>query len=101
MSEVSKLIQQIIADDALKKRMSDVKFSVSLDKTNNRMLELVAKSLNMKKVPFARDLIIAGLAEAIKELDLFSHEEFKEFLFSDKPVSEFTFTILESEDEEG
>jgi ABC-type Na+ transport system ATPase subunit NatA len=102
LSEVSKLIQHIIAEDALKKNMTEVKFSVSLDETHNRMLELTAKSLGMKKkkVPFARALIIAGLKEAMKELDLMNNDEFKEYLFSDKPTSEFTFTFLENQNEE-
>jgi hypothetical protein len=100
LSEVSKLIQHIIAEDALKKNMTEVKFSVSLDETHNRMLELTAKSLGMKKVPFARALIIAGLKEAMKELDLMNNDEFKEYLFSDKPTSKFTFTFLENQNEE-
>lgn len=100
MNEVSKLIQHILAEDALKKNSSEVKFSVSLDETHNRMLELTAKSLGMKKVPFARDLIIAALRDAMEELGLMEHDEFRDYLFSNLPTSEFNFSVLEPMEKE-
>lgn len=100
MSEVSKFIDHVIGESFMKNKKHEVKFTVSLDEIDNRKLELIAKSIGMKKVPFVRELIRAGISEAIQKLELNNSEEFKEFLFSDKPVDEFPVSFLEEAEEQ-
>ncbi|MFB5284882.1 hypothetical protein [Peribacillus sp. Hz7] len=99
MSEVSKFIDHVIGESVTKNRKHEVKFTVSLDETDNRKLELIAKSLGLKKVPFVRELIRAGIIEAIQKLELNKSDEFKDFLFNDKSVDEFPISFLEEDKE--
>lgn len=99
VSEVSKFIDQVIGESVMKNRKHEVKFTVSLDEIDNRKLELIAKSLGLKKVPFVRELIRAGIIEAIQKLELNKSDEFKDFLFNDKSVDEFPISFLEEDKE--
>lgn len=99
MSEVSKFIDHVIGESVMKNKKHEVKFTVSLDEIDNRKLELIAKSLGLKKVPFVRELIRAGIIEAIQKLELNKSDEFKDFLFNDKSVDEFPILFLEEDKE--
>ncbi|NWQ44685.1 hypothetical protein MLOOGBEN_28830 [Bacillus sp. EB106-08-02-XG196] len=99
MGEVSKFIDYVIGESIMKNKKNEVKFTVSLDEIDNQKLELIAKSLGLKKVPFVRELIRAGITEAIQKLELNTSEEFKEFLFNDKSVDEFPVSFLEEVEE--
>jgi hypothetical protein len=99
MSEVSKYIDHVIGESVMKNKKHEVKFTVSIDEIDNRKLELIAKSLGLKKVPFVRELIRAGITEAIQKLELNKSAEFEEFLFNDKSVDEFTLSFLEEAEE--
>ena len=99
VSEVSKFIDHVIGESVMKNKKHEVKFTVSLDEIDNRKLELIAKSLGLKKVPFVRELIRAGIIEAIQKLELNKSDEFKDFLFNDKSVDEFPILFLEEDKE--
>lgn len=99
MSEVSKFIDHVIGESVMKNRKHEVKFTVSLDEIDNRKLELIAKSLGLKKVPFVRELIRAGIIEAIQKLELNKSDEFKDFVFNNKSVDEFPISFLEEDKE--